>query len=86
MFNSKDITKEISPKSVMVDGVMMRPSWKDTLLSMKPGEERTFPRQLLTTGQARVAVSRINTTHGTHMNFSVRTVGNDDAVTIIRNK
>lgn len=81
MFNDKK-KKE---NRILVGGIVMRPSWKDTLLSFKVGEERTFDRTIITTSRARVVASQINSSN-CGMRFSIRTNGPDDSCTIRRDK
>lgn len=70
---------------VMVEGVVMRPCWRDTFLAIAPGEERTFDRrQGLTTSKARTLVSRLNKDASVDCRYTVRMNGMDDSVTIRR--
>lgn len=82
MFNDKGRFME---NPVMVEGVVMRPCWRDTFLAIAPGEERTFDRrQGLTTSKARTLVSRLNKDASVDCRYTVRMNGMDESVTIRR--
>ena len=82
MFNDKGSFRE---NPVVVDGVVMRPCWRDTFLRIEPGCECTFDRrQGLTTSKARSLVSRLNKDASVDCRYTVRMNGLDDSVTIRR--
>ncbi len=80
MFTNKENKKK---KFISNEGIVLKPDWTETLLNMNPGEERIFERQILTTTQARVLISRMNKQYPGRR-FTSRTIGRDDAVAIHR--
>ena len=81
MFNTNKNRKRIITR----EGIVMTPSWTDTLLHIKPGQSLTFDRRLIKPGNIRSVVSKVQR-KSQDIRFAVRTIGQDDAVEVTRIK
>lgn len=80
MFNNNTTPAK---KVITPEGIVMTPSWTETLLNLPVGGEITIDRHMLRPAVVRTTASKLNKA-GTGVRFTVRTVGQDDAVTVTR--